>query len=48
MGVQGKGIGMYRMLEQVKAAFPRIQYGYFNRTRERFYPDGFEKGWPIK
>jgi len=48
MGVQGRGIGMYRMLEQVKQAFPRIQYGYFNRTRERFYPDGFEKGWPIK
>jgi hypothetical protein len=36
------------MLERVKEAFPRIQYGYFNRTRERFYPEGFEKGWPIK
>ena len=48
MGVQGKGIGMYRMLERVKQAFPRIQYGYFNRTREKFYPDGYEKGWPIR
>src|SRR6185369_2427394 len=38
MGVQGKGIGMYRLLERVKKDFPKIQYGYFNRTRERFYP----------
>jgi pyruvate-formate lyase-activating enzyme len=48
MGVKGKGIGMYRMLEQVKKTFPRIQYGYFNRTRENFYPEGLETGWPIK
>lgn len=48
MGVQGKGIGMYRLLEQVKKEFPKIQYGYFNRTREKFYPEGYEKGWPIK
>jgi hypothetical protein len=39
---------MYRMMEQVKNAFPRIQYGYFNRTRENFYPEGLETGWPIK
>jgi pyruvate-formate lyase-activating enzyme len=44
----GKGIGMYRMLEKVKKTFPHIQYGYFNRTRENFYPAGFETGWPIK
>lgn len=48
MEVTGKGIGMYRLLERVKEAFPRIQYGYFNRTRENFYPEGFDKGWPIK
>jgi hypothetical protein len=36
------------MLEQVKKTFPRIQYGYFNRTRENFYPEGLETGWPIK
>jgi hypothetical protein len=48
MGIKGKGIGMYRMLEQVKKTFPRIQYGYFNRTKENFYPEGFETGWPIK
>lgn len=47
MQVQGRGIGMYRMMERVKKAFPRIQYGYFNRTRENFYPEGLEKSWPI-
>ena len=46
--VKGKGIGMYRMMEVVKKAFPRIQYGYFNRTRENFYPEGLETAWPIK
>ncbi len=45
--VKGRGIGMYRLLEQVKREFPRIQYGYFNRTREKFYPPGYEQGWPI-
>jgi pyruvate-formate lyase-activating enzyme len=48
MGVEGTGIGMYRMLEKVKKEFPRIQYGYFNRTRENFYPEGLEKSWPIR
>ncbi len=48
MGVTGKGMGMYRMLERVKKEFPRIQYGYFNRTRETFYPEGYEAGWPIR
>ena len=38
MGVAGRGIGMYRMLERVKREFPRIQFGYFNRTRENFHP----------
>src|SRR5512136_261028 len=47
LGITGKGIGMYRMLEKVKRTFPRIQYGYFNRTKEKFYPEGYEKGWPI-
>jgi pyruvate-formate lyase-activating enzyme len=47
MGVSGRGIGMYRMLELVKREYPRIQYGYFNRTKEHFFPEGFEKGWPI-
>lgn len=47
MGVKGKGMGMYRMLETVKKEFPRIQYGYFNRTKENFYPEGYEKGWRV-
>jgi pyruvate-formate lyase-activating enzyme len=48
MGLTGRGMGMYRMLERVKEAFPRIQYGYFNRTRENFYPPGLETSWPIR
>jgi len=47
MAVKGKGIGMYRMLKRIKEAFPSIQFGYFNRTRENFYPPGLENSWPI-
>jgi pyruvate-formate lyase-activating enzyme len=47
MGVKGRGIGMYRMMERLKREFPRIQFGYFNRTRENFYPEDLEKSWPI-
>jgi pyruvate-formate lyase-activating enzyme len=47
MELHGRGIGMYRMMQRVKNAFPRIQYGYFNRTRENFYPEGLETSWPI-
>ncbi len=47
MGVAGRGVGMYRMLARVKKEFPRIQYGYFNRTKENFFPEGLERGWPI-
>jgi pyruvate-formate lyase-activating enzyme len=47
MGLEKKGIGMYRMLQRVKREFPRIQYGYFNRTKENFYPPDLEKSWPI-
>ena len=43
-----KGIGMYRMLEKVKRTFPRLQYGYFNRTKENFYPENLETSWPIR
>src|SRR6185369_14913154 len=48
MGVNGKGIGMYRMLECLKREFPQLQFGYYNRTRENFFPAGYEKGWPVK
>lgn len=47
MGLKGGGIGMYRMMERVKGEFPRIQFGYFNRTKEKFYPDNLENSWPI-
>ncbi len=47
MGVTGKGIGMYRLLRTLKKEFPRLQFGYYNRTRENFYPPGFETGWPL-
>jgi len=48
MGLAKKGMGMYRMLQVLKKEFPRIQFGYFNRTRENFYPPDLETGWPIK
>ncbi len=48
MGVQKRGIGMYRLLQELKAEFPRLQFGYYNRTRENFFPAGYEQGWPIK
>lgn len=47
MGAEGKGIGMKAMLDRVKKEIPRIQFGYFNRTRENFYPAGYEQDWPL-
>lgn len=47
MGAEGKGIGMYRLLQRLKAEFPRLQFGYYNRTRENFFPPDYETGWPI-
>lgn len=47
MELRKKGIGMYRMLQRIKEKFPRIQFGYFNRTKENFYPPDLEKSWPI-
>ncbi len=47
MRVRGKGIGMYRLLERLKTEYPRLQFGYYNRTRENFYPPELEKSWPI-
>jgi len=38
MGVKGKGTGMYRMLLRLEKEFPMLQFGYYNRTRENFYP----------
>jgi pyruvate-formate lyase-activating enzyme len=47
LGVSGRGIGMVAMMRELKAAFPKLQYGYFNRTRDGFFPTGFESDWPI-
>ncbi len=47
MQVTGRGIGMYRLLERIRREFPKVQFGYFNRTKEKFFPQGYEKGWPI-
>lgn len=47
MEAQGNGIGMYRLLQLLKKDFPRLQFGYYNRTKENFYPEGYERGWPI-
>ncbi len=43
----GPGVGMKKMLDEVKRRVPRIQYGYFNRTRDNFYPEGYETDWPL-
>lgn len=45
--IDGEGIGMKRMFDQLKQRVPRLQYGYFNRTREDFFPQGFENDWPL-
>ncbi|MBW2688831.1 MAG: radical SAM protein [Deltaproteobacteria bacterium] len=47
LGVTGRGIGMLEMLKQHKEHFPELQYGYFNRTRETFFPPGYKSEWPI-
>ncbi|MCD6581234.1 MAG: radical SAM protein [Desulfuromusa sp.] len=47
MGAEGSGIGMKKMLNRVKKEIPRIQYGYFNRTKDNFYPAGYETDWPL-
>jgi pyruvate-formate lyase-activating enzyme len=47
MGVQNRGIGMYNLLKELKREFPQLQFGYYNRTRENFFPEGYEHNWPI-
>lgn len=47
MGASGQGIGMKKMLDRIKTACPQIQFGYFNRTKDNFYPAGFESDWPL-
>jgi pyruvate-formate lyase-activating enzyme len=33
----GEGMGISKMIEILKKEFPRLQFGYFNRTKENFY-----------
>jgi pyruvate-formate lyase-activating enzyme len=37
---RGSGIGIARMIEILRGEFPRLQFGYFNKTKENFYPHG--------
>jgi molybdenum cofactor biosynthesis enzyme MoaA len=48
LNVTGEGVGMLEMLKQHKARFPKLQYGYFNRTKDTFFPPGYESEWPIR
>lgn len=34
---KGEGIGIRRMMDILKREFPRLQFGYFNRTKEDFF-----------
>jgi len=45
--LKDQGIGMLAMLHELKQSFPALQFGYFNRTREDFFPAGYETDWPI-
>ena len=47
MGAGDSGIGMKKMLDRIKTEIPRIQFGYFNRTKENFFPQGFKTDWPL-
>ncbi len=48
MQEESEGIGMRTMLDQIKGKIPSLQYGYFNRTRENFFPPGYQDDWPIR
>ena len=36
---RGEGIGISKMIDILKKEFPFLQFGYFNRTKEKFYPN---------
>ena len=36
------------LLERLKKEYPQLQFGYYNRTKENFYPPDLEKSWPIR
>ena len=37
---RGEGMGISKMIDILKKEFPSLQFGYFNRTKENFYPHG--------
>ncbi len=37
---KGEGMGISKMIDILKKEFPSLQFGYFNRTKENFYPHG--------
>jgi pyruvate-formate lyase-activating enzyme len=41
---KGDGIGIPKMMGILKGEFPSLQFGYFNRTKESFFPAGQEIG----
>jgi pyruvate-formate lyase-activating enzyme len=36
---KGEGMGISKMIGVLKSEFPSLQFGYFNRTKENFYPN---------
>jgi len=34
----GEGMGISKMIDVLKSEFPSLQFGYFNRIKEHFYP----------
>jgi hypothetical protein len=36
---RGEGMGISKMIDVLKKEFPSLQFGYFNRTKEKFYPN---------
>ncbi len=36
---RGEGMGICKMMDVLKKEFPSLQFGYFNRTKENFYPN---------
>jgi pyruvate-formate lyase-activating enzyme len=39
---KGEGMGISKMIEVLKGEFPSLQFGYFNRTKETFYPGSLD------
>jgi pyruvate-formate lyase-activating enzyme len=36
---RGEGMSIAKMIDVLKKEFPSLQFGYFNRTKENFYPN---------